>query len=158
MGLLENELVDYLVTKGVISEKKVDGFVNLLPDIEGPDGAGVVLAIKQTGGVPSVGTPDPWIAIQVLVRSDDSYFSARMVASEVYTYFHEMINATTNSFRIIASKATALPQSLGEDDRRRYLVSVNFLFNVVALTQFDGGGDDGGGFGGSKDPVLPDQS
>ena len=147
MALFENELVDYLVTKGVITAGGTDGFVNQLPDV-----AGDVLAIKQTGGIPSKGTPDPWIGMQVLCRSDTKYYTARVMAAGVYTYFHEMINATTNTYRIIASKATTFPQSLGEDERHRYLMSCHFLFNVVALDQ-SGDNDDGDGYGGKKDPI-----
>ena len=152
-GMIENELLDYLVTKGAITAKKTDGFEDMMPDTA----TGTVVCLKATGGIPSKGTPDPWIAIQALVRSDVSYYAARLLAAKVHTYFHEMIDATTTSYRILASKALAMPQSVGQDGRYRHLVSVNFLFNVVALDQDldnDGGGDEGGGYGGKKDPLI----
>jgi hypothetical protein len=148
MALLADELVGYLVTKGVITAKGTDGFYSMLPDVS----TSPALALKETGGVPGKGSPDPWVSVQCMIRGD-SFSAARAAAASVYTYFHEMISVTLTTYRIIASRATALPQDLGEDGHRRHLISTNFLFNVVANDQ-DEDNDDGSGYSGKKDPQV----
>ena len=151
---LVEELVDDAVTTGFASAKGTDIFYNELPDTDLSPVTTIVL--KETGGVVDNHTPAPWVAWQCLVKSVTDWETARIRAASFYQRYHEPTDLSTTSYRILMSQATALPQSIGQDERDRYQVSLNFLTRVVALDQGDGGegGDDDRII--KKDPQVDD--
>lgn len=146
MATFVEELVDDAVTNTSITAKGTDVFVNELPDTD--ISPATVTAFQATGGEPSRGTPSPWMSVQVMVRSVTSWDTARTLAAEIYTRYHECVNLALANYRIMAGTALSLPAYIGLDTRKRYLVSVNLLFKVVSTTQAAGGT----GYGGDKDP------
>lgn len=148
MGTFAEEIVDDLVTQSLAAAKGTDIFYNEMPDTD--ISPVTVIAVQEDGGIVSDGTPAPWIAVQFTVRSVTSWETARIRAAQIYNRYHDAVAITLSHYRIMASKALALPHYVGADSRGRYLERVTISFCVVAITQVVGGT----GYGGSKDPNI----
>ncbi len=142
------ELVDDIVTAGLATAKGTDIFFDQLPETDLSPTTTIVL--KDTGGIPGMGTPIPTMTVQCLVRSL-SYETARQAAAAIYNRYHDATGISLTSFYIQAGKAIQLPTSIGVDDRDRHEVSFNFEFVVYSTAQAAGAT----GYGGSKDPNIP---
>lgn len=142
------ELVDDIVTAGLATGKGTDIFFDQMPETDlSPT---TTIALKDTGGIPAMGTPTPSMTVQCLVRSL-SYETARQAAAAIYNRYHDATEIALTNFVIVACKAIQLPTSIGEDDRGRHEVSCNFEFTVYSTAQAAGAT----GYGGSKDPNIP---
>jgi len=135
MATFVEELVDDLVTAGIVTGKGTDAFYNELPDTDASPVT--VVALQATGGVPSVGVPAPWHSVQCIVRSVTSWEAARVKAAQIYNRYHDAVNLTLANYRVLASKALAPPAYIGLDTRKRYLVSTNYTFKVGPLSVVD---------------------
>ena len=109
--------------------------------------------LKDTGGVPSPDMPLPQTSVQVLVRSSTSWITARAKAAEIFNRFHGSLGLTTTNYRIVHGAALQMPSDVGVDERGRYRVSFNVMFNTHLLTQ--AGPGTGEGYGGGKDLYEP---
>ena len=154
MANFVEELVDDLVTKTVATAKGTDIFYDELPEDSDLSPA-TIIVLKDTGGVPSPDIPMPETSMQVLVRSSASWITCRAKAAEIFNRYHGSLGLTTTSYKIIHGAALQLPTDIGMDERGRYRVSFNVMFNAHLLTQDDG--DDGEGYGGGKDLYKPQQ-
>lgn len=141
------ELVDDIVTAGLATAKGTDIFYDQLPETD--LSPATTIGLKDTGGVPSMGTPIPGMTVQCLVRST-SYETARQTAAAIYNRYHDVTEITLANFYIQSGKAIQLPSSIGEDDRGRHEISFNFEFYVYSTAQATGAT----GYGGSKDPNV----
>ena len=152
MANFVEELVDDLVTQTIAATKGTDIFYNELPE-ESDLTPATLVVLKDSGGIPSPDIPLPQTSVQILVRSSESWIAARAKASEIFNRYHGSLGLTTTSYKILHGAATQMPADVGVDERGRYRVGFNVMFEVMLLTQDEG--DDGEGYGGGKDLYDP---
>ena len=124
------QIVDRIIQAGYASVKGGDIFFNELPD-DSDIAPNTMTVIKDTGGVPSPNTPERERSIQVLVRTATSWYIAHAKAMSIFDFFHGSVGLTTTNYRLVSGLATQLPYDLGVDERGRYRVSFNLVFDVV---------------------------
>jgi len=139
------ELVNDLVTEGIITAKSTDGFFDSMADV-----SGTVVAFYDNGGEADGYSPSSHLRVGVRVRSDTNYLAARRLAGRIYNRYHQMVDTTLTNWRVLSATGT-LPGSIGRDDRDRSLVAFNLIFNVTLVDQTIADGDTG--YGGKKDPI-----
>ena len=94
------------------------------------------VVIIETGGKPNFYLKDaPAKTIQVLSRAKD-YFNARANALKVYDLIHglcgiELPEVTTGElFYVNTIEAITEPQSLGQDESGKFIISTNYVLHV----------------------------
>lgn len=97
------------------------------------DGANVT--VIETGGVPNFDLLDQQAkTIQVLSRSSD-YWTARTNALLVHNLLHGMKGVSLPVVSVAAyfvntGEALSVPQSLGQDEKGRYVISTNYVLRI----------------------------
>ena len=97
-----------------------------------PESAVDAVCIFDTGGQ----TPDQYLPItkptvQVMCRGRQNNYKATMArAREIFNLLNQRENITIGDAYIMRCQAMASPQSLGLDDKQRWQIVTNFLFQV----------------------------
>ena len=128
-GSFTEELVDYLVTQGVVT-KGTDGFYDHLPDVT----TAPVVCLYDNGGLGRKHNPGAQFSIGVRVRGavgPGSYEAAQQKAEAVYAEFHRKNNISLELSRILYGLADGLPESIGRDKAKRSLVVFNMTLGAV---------------------------
>lgn len=124
-------------------EEEADGFVigtNLFAGFVPSTITADHVVILESGGKPNFYITDAKAkAIQVLSRAKD-YFDARANALKVYDLIHGLcgvelpVVTTGEEYYVNTIEAITEPQSLGQDESGKFLISTNYVLRVQDKT------------------------
>jgi hypothetical protein len=126
--MLAAALATYLDSEGVVTFDPAGVTGNAFID-ELPDGPEVAVSIREVPGRASeIGVAEVNNSVQVLVRGSRSPRTAHDLAWAIYDALHGQINTTLGSpdYYFVLCQAAHVPGSIGQDDNRRHLYSINF--------------------------------
>lgn len=106
-------------------------FAGFMPaDVDGDS-----VTVIETGGTPNFDLPDQQAkTVQVLSRAQD-YWDARTNALSVFNLLHGMKGVSLPVVNVAAyfvntGEALSVPQSLGQDEKGRYVISTNYILRI----------------------------
>jgi len=131
MGNLLLDIVNYLITQGVVTADGTDVFRDNMPD--NPDN---LVSVFEGQGVPAFVCDAENRSIQVSVRNT-SYIACKTKIRSIFTLFHSnetegrYINFTATRWGLVGCRGT--PFKLKEDESKRTI----FVFNMSIITHKD---------------------
>ena len=124
------ELVDDMATAAVITAKGTDGFFDQMPDITTTP----ALAVYNNGGISAHRSPVQQCSVGFRTRGA-TYDSAVVLAKSVRDRYHQMVDTSLATRRILWALADGEPASIGRDSANRSLVAFNTTFGVVDIPE-----------------------
>lgn len=108
-------------------KKGVDLFQAGTPDAP----ADCVILTDTGGGAPEQELPVDKPTIQVLCRGSAARYAETVTrAEEIFALLNRKFEFTIGDVSVMYARAIASPQCLGQDDKKRWLISTNYQFQI----------------------------
>lgn len=125
------------ITKYISNQTALTVGTNLFAGFLPQDVEEDVVVILESGGVPNFDLPDQQAkTVQVLSLARD-YWTARANAMLIYGVLHGLVGVTLpvvdGVYFVNTGEALSVPQSLGQDEKGRHVISTNYVLRFENL-------------------------